>query len=178
MVAIVDSAPGIVAILLVFALVPAVCEELAFRGFILSGLESLRGKWTAVLLSSLFFGATHAIFQQSIMAFITGLVLGVIALRTRSILPCILFHMTHNSMTVLVSRLKGLANGDSIFRHVFRDVSVAGQSHTEFRPVAVVVMTLVAALLLVWIWQQKQQADSSQTESSLEPLPPTVTTAG
>ena len=165
-VAIVDSAPGIVAILLVVALVPAVCEELAFRGFILSGLESIRGKWTAVLLSSLFFGATHAVFQQSIMAFITGVILGLIALRTSSILPCILFHMTHNGMTVLTSRLKGLAAEDSYFRFAFQEVSVAGQTHTQFSPLAVVIMTTTAILLFAWLWKQKDdQAGSSSPVS-------------
>ena len=80
------------------ALLPAVCEELAFRGFILSGLRHMGHKWTAIIISSLFFAAAHALFQQSISAFVLGLVLGFIAVQAGSLLPCILFHAVHNAM--------------------------------------------------------------------------------
>ena len=39
------------------AVLPAVCEELAFRGFILSGFRQLGHKWTAIIGTSIFFGA-------------------------------------------------------------------------------------------------------------------------
>ena len=55
-------------LLLVVAVVPAICEELAFRGFILSGLRHLGHKWRAIILTSIFFGVTHPIFQQSLVA--------------------------------------------------------------------------------------------------------------
>src|SRR5271165_4173114 len=51
----------------VFALLPAICEELAFRGFILSGLEYRRRTRSAILLSALMFGFLHvllSLFQQ------------------------------------------------------------------------------------------------------------------
>ncbi|MGE0760660.1 MAG: ABC transporter permease subunit/CPBP intramembrane protease, partial [Pirellulaceae bacterium] len=57
---ILDQAPHFAAVLIVLALVPAVCEELAFRGFILSGMRHVGNKWTAIAGSALFFGATHA----------------------------------------------------------------------------------------------------------------------
>ena len=60
---------GLWSMLLVIAVLPAVCEELAFRGFILSGLRRVGHKWTAIVISSIFFAATHAIFQQSLVAF-------------------------------------------------------------------------------------------------------------
>ena len=88
-------------IILLMALTPAICEELAFRGFILSGLRHFGSKGTAILISSLFFGIMHAILQQSINAFFFGLVLGYIAVQTGSLLPCILFHFSHNSLQLL-----------------------------------------------------------------------------
>jgi len=157
-----DSAPGIVSILLVFALIPAVCEELAFRGFVLNGLSRHKGDWAAILLSSLFFGLTHAVFQQSIMAFLTGLILGVIAIRTASVLPCILYHLTHNGMTVLVTRWQGLSAPDSVFAWAFVRNEVAGGPTSEFQPAVVVGGALLAALLLVWLWRHGRQADSDQ----------------
>ena len=87
----------------VFALVPAVCEELAFRGFILSGLEHQHRTRSAILLSALMFGFLHvllSLFQQLFNATLLGIVLGLLAVRSRSILPGILFHFLNNALAV------------------------------------------------------------------------------
>ncbi|QDU61582.1 ABC-2 family transporter protein [Planctomycetes bacterium Pan216] len=89
--------------LIVFAVVPAICEELAFRGFILSGLERRHGPWMAILISSILFGAFHIVTPQVINATMLGVVLGIIVTRSGSIWPAIGFHMLHNGMMVLSS---------------------------------------------------------------------------
>lgn len=81
-----------------FAILPAICEEFACRGFILSGMRHIGHKWAAISISAIFFGLLHGILQQSIPATIFGLMIGFIAVQTRSILPAILFHATHNSL--------------------------------------------------------------------------------
>jgi sodium transport system permease protein len=92
-------------LLLSFALAPAVCEELAFRGFILSGLRRSGSKWTAIVVSSIFFGAAHAIFQQSLVAFLLGLVIGYLAVQSGSLWPGVLFHVVHNSLALMAQRV-------------------------------------------------------------------------
>jgi sodium transport system permease protein len=91
-------------ILLVVALLPAICEELAFRGFILSGLRHIGNPGAAIAISSLLFGLTHGMLQQSLAAIAVGFVMGYLALQTRSLLPCMIFHLTHNSLSVIASR--------------------------------------------------------------------------
>lgn len=94
--------------LLVMALVPAVCEELAFRGFILSGLESDHGKRSAILISALLFGFMHvmvSVYQQLFNATLLGLILGLLAVRTRSIVPGIVFHAINNGLAVSLGYL-------------------------------------------------------------------------
>ena len=90
------GAPSTWHLVLLMAVLPAICEELAFRGFILSGLRHLGKSWQAIALSALFFGVAHGVIQQSILASLFGLVLGFIAIRTQSILPCMVFHASHN----------------------------------------------------------------------------------
>src|SRR5205807_124351 len=80
------------------AVLPAFCEEIAFRGFILSGLRHLGSKRWAIALTAVFFGIAHGIIQQSISAAALGLVLGYIAVQTGSLVPCMLFHMTFNGL--------------------------------------------------------------------------------
>jgi sodium transport system permease protein len=91
--------------LALLAALPAVCEELAFRGFILSGLRHLGHKWWAIGLSAVFFGIAHGLLQQSIMASLLGVLLGYVAVQSGSIWPCMLFHVTHNTLILLSSKI-------------------------------------------------------------------------
>jgi sodium transport system permease protein len=101
----------LVPLLAVFALLPAVCEELAFRGFILSGLSHSGHKWAAIAGSSLFFGVTHGLMQQSLAACLVGAVIGYLAVQSGSLFPGILFHATHNSLALVAGRLIGQGPG-------------------------------------------------------------------
>jgi len=87
-------------LLLLAAVLPAICEELAFRGFILSGFLKLGGKWRAIIYTALLFGFMHAILQQQMITFLVGIVVGYVAVQTRSIWPCMAFHATHNSLAL------------------------------------------------------------------------------
>ncbi len=89
-------------LILVMALLPAICEELAYRGFILSGLRHMGHKWGAIALSAIFFGVAHGLLQQSIMASALGMVLGYIAVQTGSLFPGVLLHFLHNSLVFLI----------------------------------------------------------------------------
>jgi sodium transport system permease protein len=89
--------------LVLIALLPAVCEELAFRGFILSGLRHSGHKWRAIVLSSLFFAVTHQIFQQSLGALVLGILIAYLAVQTGSLWPGLAFHAAHNSLAWLHS---------------------------------------------------------------------------
>jgi sodium transport system permease protein len=92
-------------LLIVIAVLPALCEELAFRGFILSGFRHIGRKWRAITLTAVFFGVVHGILQQSLLACLMGVVVGFVAVQSESILPCMVFHLAHNSLAVLNSRL-------------------------------------------------------------------------
>ncbi len=92
-------------IVLMIAVVPAICEELAFRGFILSGFRHLGHKWRAIVYSALFFGLAHAILQQSLIACLVGLVIGYLAVQSGSLLPGAIFHVLNNSLAVANSRI-------------------------------------------------------------------------
>jgi len=142
------SVPDWPTLLFVMALVPAVCEELAFRGFVLSGFRSGLRSLEAVVYSAVFFGLTHALMQQSVVAFVAGLVLGMLALRTGSLYPCVVYHALHNGL--------GLAMG-SITAEFYRQnpwlESLA--SWTEdglmFRGPIVAAGILAAGLIVSWM---------------------------
>jgi sodium transport system permease protein len=109
--------------LLLLAVIPAICEEIAFRGYILSGLERVYRPRSAIVLSALLFGFLHvllSLFQQLFNATLLGLVLGLLAYRSGSLVPGILFHFLNNGLAILT----GLADnvlGDRITRFLYRN---------------------------------------------------------
>jgi len=89
---------------LTLAVVVPVCEELLFRGLILPGLRRRYGPAAALLLSSALFGLSHMRLPAAIApSFAAGLVLGAIALRTRSTGPAIVLHAAINAAPMLLS---------------------------------------------------------------------------
>src|SRR5690606_6343381 len=87
-------------LLLLLAVVPAVCEEIAFRGFILRGMLQKHSTWTSILISSVLFGVVHMISAQVLIATLLGVVLGLILTRTGSLLPGMVFHVLHNRLMI------------------------------------------------------------------------------
>ena len=100
-----DPDLSVIKLVAVFALLPGLCEELAFRGFILSGFSRNGRTGVAVVFSALLFGVMHMIPQQVFNAFLLGLVLGLLALRSGSLLPGVLFHFVNNALGVLSERI-------------------------------------------------------------------------
>jgi len=90
-------------VLLVLALLPAVCEELVFRGFLFAGLMRNRGHVRAIILTAVLFGLSHGVLQQTITASIMGLILGWLAYKTGGVACTIVFHFVHNSISMLLA---------------------------------------------------------------------------
>lgn len=132
----------------VIALAPAICEELAFRGFILSGFRHLGHRWRAIIYSSIFFGLVHTILQQSIAACIVGMVIGLIAVQSGSILPAMVFHLVHNSLTLLSSRLPADAVNEWPVLGLLMKQGAEGQF--VFNWSAVGLSAALSLLLILW----------------------------
>lgn len=94
-----------------FALVPALCEEIAFRGFVLCGLHHGVRPRNAVLLSSFFFALFHLNVFLFLPTFLLGVALGMLTVRSRSLLPAILFHFLHNSVLIALMQLSRHSEG-------------------------------------------------------------------
>ena len=94
-------------LLLVFAVTPAICEELAFRGFILSGLARGGRLAIAVGISSMMFGIIHMIPQQAFNAALLGLVLGLF--------PAMAFHFCNNAIATFHAGEGGGIVADGVF---------------------------------------------------------------
>jgi ABC-2 type transport system permease protein/sodium transport system permease protein len=91
------------------AVLPAICEEFFFRGYVLSGVRRTFRPGTAVLIVAVAFGLFHQSIHRLPITIALGLVLGLLVVRSGSLLPAIAMHMMHNGFSVAISQIDGLA---------------------------------------------------------------------
>ncbi|MEW6250359.1 MAG: ABC transporter permease subunit/CPBP intramembrane protease [Planctomycetota bacterium] len=95
-------------IVVFLALTPALCEELFFRGFALSGLRGGLGGALAVAVVAVAFGVYHFSVHRLIITAGLGVVLGLLVLRFGSVWPAVLTHFMHNGISALAAHPEGL----------------------------------------------------------------------
>ncbi len=86
---------------LIVAVIPAVSEELLFRGFLFSGLLGAGRARTAILASAAVFAVFHFIIFKFAVTFMLGAVLAYLCWRSRSIVPGVIAHAINNSLGVM-----------------------------------------------------------------------------
>jgi sodium transport system permease protein len=90
-------------LLLAVALSPAICEEVLFRGAILSGLRTAFSPLIAVLITGVLFGLMHLSVSSILPTAMLGVAMGYIVVRSGSIYPAMLFHLLNNSAAVVLN---------------------------------------------------------------------------
>lgn len=147
--------PGIETWLLVlaFAVAPGICEEIAFRGFILSGLARHGRMGLSIVLSSIAFGVMHMIPAQVFNATLLGLVLGLLCVRSRSLLPGILFHIMYNSLAVLHGRF-----GEAFYNQLPAENSFfrLAPEGLRYEWPTLVITGILATGMIYWIYQKRR----------------------
>ena len=91
-----DSPMGFATSVLVTAVGAGVCEESLFRG-VIQGVIERKGKWFAVIATAVLFGLFHQTLEIAIPASILGLFYGWVVIRTGSLIPAIVAHLTNNA---------------------------------------------------------------------------------
>lgn len=85
--------------LLAGALVPALCEEISFRGYVLGALRPL-GATAGIVLTGLLFGALHLSLLRLIPLSLLGILWAMAAQRSGSILPGMITHFLNNAISL------------------------------------------------------------------------------
>ncbi len=82
-------------------IVAPICEELVFRGLMLSALKGKAPKWVGIIAVATVFGLIHSFPIGFIYAFSLGVLLGWLYYYTGSLLPCIIVHALFNATNYL-----------------------------------------------------------------------------
>lgn len=98
-----DNFGWLVLALILMALLPAIFEELVFRGILLNGLRKGLSDISALFISALMFALMHGSIQQLVYPFALGLVLGWLAMRTGSTFTSMLVHFLNNAIVIIIN---------------------------------------------------------------------------
>lgn len=79
-------------------LLPAICEETAHRGLLLTGIKRY-GVGKAIIISGLLFGLIHLNIYQFFYATLIGWVLGALTVASNSIYPAMIVHFMNNFLS-------------------------------------------------------------------------------
>lgn len=92
------------ALLFSMALLPGVCEELFFRGYLFRALRTQLSGHATVIAAAVLFGGFHLVtdhalaMERFLPSTMLGLVLGWVCLRTGSVIPGMILHVCHNGL--------------------------------------------------------------------------------
>ena len=132
----------------VICLLAPVAEELVFRGAILRALLRWRPsqRWLMIVVSALLFALIHLNPAQMPHAFLAGLLLGWLFMRTGSVIPGIAFHWANNTITYFIARL--YPNPDTQLVDIF------GSQSRVLLAVGFSLLILLPALYQLNVWMK------------------------
>ena len=73
-----------------------IIEEILMRGVVLGGLKNSYGTVTALLISATLFALLHFNMVQTLSAFVCGIILGLLYIKTNSVFCCMIAHSGYN----------------------------------------------------------------------------------
>lgn len=88
--------------LIIISISPAICEEVLFRGMIMSSYNKL-GKKSAILISAILFGIYHFNIQNLLGPIFLGIIFGYMVYKTGSIFTSMIAHGVNNAIALTIS---------------------------------------------------------------------------
>lgn len=154
-----DSVGGLLLNLIIIALIPAIGEELTFRGLLQQSLtRRIKNPHIAILLTSAIFSFIHFQFYGFLPRMFLGILLGYLFYTSGSLWPNMVMHFLNNGSVVILYYLnnKGILNIDA--EHF-------GETNNTWLLVASAVITIG---LIVWCWITNQpQKDPIRNKSGI-----------
>ncbi len=106
---------NIVYFVLIVALLPAIFEELLFRGSFLAIIKRGRSDLAASVIVGIMFGLMHLNFYTLLETSMLGIIMTWLCLKSGSIFPAMLTHFVNNATSVLLSKIPDYASIDMAF---------------------------------------------------------------
>ena len=132
------------------AVVPAICEEILFRGYILRSFERSMKVVTAILLSGFLFGLYHVQLQNLLPLATLGILMALLTWTSGSIWPAILAHFVNNAGGVIILKY-------------FPESMMTEMSKATAPPVLFLIGSLALSSILIYLLFTLRYVRSSKT---------------
>lgn len=128
------------------AVVPAICEEVLYRGYVMSAFQKSWGIWPAIIVSGLLFGLYHVQLSNLIPLATLGILFAFITWISRSIIPAIVAHFVNN--------------GGSALMGTYYPESAFAEITPESMPPAwaVIISLLITTYIVYWMYTKHQKS--------------------
>ena len=146
----------------VFALTPAVIEELCFRGYLFSATRGATTPWRTILITAFLFGLFHVLTGSALLverfvpSTLMGLIIGWVAYRTRSVFPGIMTHFVHNGLLMLVLYYRDQLS--------FLGEGFDNQTHLPPLWLAIAAAVVLTGTFLVWLSSRNHRSGNPENK--------------
>lgn len=145
----------------VLAILPAIGEELIFRGIILNGLRTRFNDIASMFISAILFALMHQNLQQLIYPFLLGSIMAWAVVRSGSLISSVIIHFTNNFLVVLLTFIQNMTGW-----------SVALPREWWFYLIAIVLLllTILSIFLLDRYYFEHKSKDKIEKENGKIPI--------
>lgn len=146
---------------LIYALLPAISEEIIFRGVIQRSLLSKYTGFVAIFFSSLLFVLMHGSLQQTVYQLVMAILLGYLACVGGSILYSIILHFLNNTLVLVFGCfdvVPYLSAENTIYYNIFSMIF----------PVCIFLLGVGLVAILFWVLKYLRNKNFFREESKTE----------
>lgn len=127
------------------AVVPAICEEVLYRSYVLRAFEKSWGIWPAIIISGLLFGLYHVQLSNLFPLAAIGILLAYITWVSQSVLPAMAGHFANNGGSVL-------------YGTYYPESAFAEMTPESMPPIwAVIISLVITSYIVYWMYNQYQR---------------------
>ncbi|MGN0961071.1 MAG: lysostaphin resistance A-like protein [Christensenellales bacterium] len=148
--------------LVIYALLPAIAEELVFRGVIQKSLLSRFNGFVAIFFSSLLFVLMHGSLQQTFYQLVMAILLGYLACVGGSILYSIILHFLNNALVLVFSCF-------DIIGYLNPDNTIYYNAFSMIFPICIFLLGVVLVGILFWVLKYLRNKNFFRESSNENP---------
>lgn len=128
-------------ILFHIAVVPAICEEILFRGYVLRSFQKSWGYIAAIIVSGIIFGMYHLQLTHLLPLAAIGILLGYLTWVSESIIPAMAAHFLNNAASVILVRF-------------WPNSQISSTSSVALPSIWLVVLSVIITVSLIYFMKQ------------------------
>ena len=150
---------------LLISLSAGICEEVMFRGMLMSSYERL-GRNKAVLMSAILFGIFHFNVQNLLGPIFLGIVFGFIVHKTNSLFSSIIGHATNNSIALIIGYF--VSKSETVLQSGIENIKIPKNAFAIVSTIMVVVFVLVMGIIAYFLYRALPQSENNDVDTMID----------